>query len=52
MAEGVEGKEPQNEFEAVTAEADHSSRKTRDLNNQMSSLARQTDLDQGNPSNS
>lgn len=52
MVEGGEGKEPQNEFDAVTAEADHSSRKTRDLNNQMSSLARQTDLDQGNPSNS
>ena len=49
--ERAEGKEPQNEFEVITAEADHSARKVRGLNNQMRSLARQTDLDQGNPSN-
>ena len=51
MEEGADRKEPQNEFEVVTAEADHSARKVRDLNNQMRSLTRQTDLDQGNPSN-
>jgi type IV secretion system protein VirD4 len=50
--EAAEVKEPQNEFEVVTAEADHSARKVRNINNQMRSLARQTDLDQENPSNS
>jgi len=44
-------KEPQNEFEALTSDQATSDRKTRDINNQLISVARQTDLDQDNPSN-
>ena len=41
----------QNEFAAITADQDNTERKSRDLNNQMRSIARQSDLDRDNPSN-
>ena len=44
-------KEPQNEFDALTSDQAISDRKTRDINNQLISVARQADLDQDNPSN-